>query len=110
MRVKDMLSSDYTLITEESTKENEVLGIYTTDLLSQAIKNMSEHEMLITIISHGTTVALAMMIDLSSIIIAEDKKVSKEMVDKANDAGIAILKTPLKVYEVVVDLKERGFI
>ena len=110
MRVKDILSSDYILITDESTIENEILGIYTTDLLSQAIKNMSEGELLITIISHGTTVALAMMIDLSSIIIAEDKNISKEMVDKANDAGIAILKTSLKVYEVVIDLKERGLI
>jgi len=110
MKNKDILTSKYELLTDHKTLDIEFKGIYTTDLLSSAIKNMCEQDVLITIISHDTTVALAMMIDLSSIIIAENKSVSQKMIEKANEHHIALFKTHLKSYEVVLDFKERGLI
>ncbi|MDO9629230.1 MAG: hypothetical protein Q7I99_04955 [Acholeplasmataceae bacterium] len=110
MTVSDILSSSYLLLTNQNTLSNTFEGIYQTDLLSAAIKSAKPNQGLVTLISHVNTVALAMMIDLSLIIIAENRLISKEMIDKANEEGICILQTALKSFEVVIDLYQRGFL
>jgi len=110
MLVSDIKNSSYELLTNQKTLLNTYQGIYQTDLLSAAIKNANSNEALITLISHVNTVALAMMIDLSLIIIAEHRFVSKEMIDKANEEGICILRTQMKSHEIVIDLFKRGLI
>ncbi len=110
MTCYDILNSQYQLLTAESTQMNLYNGIYTTDLLSAAIKSSKSGNILVTIISHGNTVATAMMIDLPIIIISESRKVDQEMIDKANESGIAIISTPLYTYEVVIDLNNRGLL
>jgi len=110
MLVSDIINSSYELLTEQKTLSNTFQGIYQTDLLSAAIKNAKPNDALITLISHVNTVALAMMIDLSLIIIAEYRFVSKDMIDKANEEGICILRTQMKSYEIVIDLFNRGLI
>lgn len=106
----DIMNSFYELLTEEKTLANSYHGIYQTDLLSAAIKSAKRNDALITLISHVNTVALAMMIDLSLIIIAEHRFVSKEMIDKANEEGICILRTKMKSHEIVIDLYKRGLL
>jgi hypothetical protein len=110
MQVSDIMSDSYELLTSEKTLLNTFLGIYQTDLLSAAIKNAKPNHALITLISHVNTVALAMMIDLSLIIIAEHRLVSKEMIDQANEEGICILRSKMKSHEIVIDLFKRGLI
>ena len=110
MIVSDIMNDSYELLTNPRTLSNTFLGIYQTDLLSAAIKNAKPNEALVTLISHVNTVALAMMIDLSLIIIAEHRFVSKEMIDKANEEGICILRTQMKSHEVVIDLFKRGLL
>lgn len=110
MKIKDILSPNYTLLTESFSLEIEIEGCYATDLLSQAIKSADENNILITIISHQTTVGVASMINLPAIIICESRPVSLDMIEKANEHHIAILKTPMKTYEVILDLFKRGII
>ncbi len=110
MKVSDILNSSYELLTNQKTLNNTFHGVYQTDLLSAAIKSAKPNQGLITLISHVNTVALAMMIDLSLIIIAEHRNVTAEMIDKANEEGICILSTELKSFEIVIDLYQRGLI
>lgn len=110
MKVSDLINSDYKLLTDLETLSNTFEGVYQTDLLSAAIKSAKPNQGLITLISHVNTVALAMMIDLSLIIVAEHRKVTQEMIDKANEEGICILSSHLKSYEIVIDLYKRGLI
>ena len=110
MKVSEILNSSYELLTNQITLENSFQGIYQTDLLSAAIKSAKPNQGLITLISHVNTVALAMMIELPLIIIAEQRNVTAEMIEKANEEGICILRTQFKSYEVVIDLYQRGLI
>jgi len=110
MIAKDILTSHYELVTNDKTLNNEFIGCYATDLLSQAISSAKPKNILVTIISNPNTVALAMMIDLLLIIIAENKTVSMEMIDRANDQNICILRTKLSSVEVIIDLHKRGLI
>lgn len=110
MKISDILNHQYELMTDTKTSTNEFASFYATDLLSSAIKSANQHDVLITIISHQNTVGLAMMLDLSCIIIAEGKEISKMMIERANEEGIAILRTSLKTHEVIKDMVLRGFL
>ncbi len=110
MMVSDIMNDSYELLTDHQTLSNSFQGIYQTDLLSAAIKSAKPNQGLITLISHVNTIALAMMIDLSLIIIAEHRFVSQEMIEKANEEQICILRTSMKSFEIVIDLYQRGFI
>lgn len=106
MKISEILNVNYKLLTNQSHIEYQ--GIYATDLLSAAIKSAEPGNMLITIISHENTIGAAMMIDLKAVLITENRPVTASMIAKANEEQIAILVTPLKTHEAILDLKERG--
>lgn len=110
MMIKNVLSPKYQLLTDKTYLTNTFMGCYQTDLLSQAIKSAEEKNILITIIAHQTTIAVAALLDLPLIIVCESSHVSLEMIEKANEHHITILKTPMKSYEVILDLFKRGII
>jgi hypothetical protein len=110
MIIKDIINRDYQLLTNQETSLVEFKGCYATDLLSAAIKSSEPNNILITIISHLNTVALAVMVDLPAIIISEGRSVNPEMIERANLEHIAILQTTRKTHEVVIDLFQRGFL
>jgi len=110
MKINEILSSQYTLLTDKLTETNTYEGCYTTDLLSAAIQGALSSNILITLISNQNTIGLAMMIDLPAVIITEGKVVTQIMIQKANEEQIAILSTKLKTHEVVIDLLKRGLI
>jgi hypothetical protein len=110
MKIKDILTSNYRLMTDEQTLNRVFKGCYQSDLLSRVIKNAEPDDILITIINHINTIATATMVDLSCVIICEDQKPTEMMMKRANEEMIAILITPLKSYEVVIDLFQRGLI
>jgi len=110
MIIKDIINRDYQLLTNPETSLVEFKGCYATDLLSAAIKSSEPHNILITIISHLNTVALAVMVDLPAIIISEGRTVTALMIERANLEHIAILQTARKTHEVVIDLFQRGFL
>jgi hypothetical protein len=108
MKISSILSKDFTLLTNNLNIEYE--GCYATDLLSAAIKSANPNNLLVTIISHSTTIALAIMIDIKAIIISENRPISNEMIQKANDESIALIQTPMKTHEVIINLFQRGLI
>jgi len=110
MKINELLSPQYTLLTHPNSLKNTYEGCYATDLLSAAIQGASSTNLLITLISNQNTIGLAMMIDLPAVIITEGKKVTEIMIQKANEEEIAILSTPLKTHEVIIDLMKRGLI
>ena len=110
MIAKDILTHDYQVMSHLNTLNNSFKGVYATDLLSQAIKSATDQVVLITLISHDTTVALAMMIDCPVIIITEGKKVMQSMIDKCNEENICLIQTSFKTHEVIIDFVKRGLI
>jgi len=110
MKVKDIMNQDYQLLTNIETSFLDFQGCYATDLLSAVIKSSEPNNILITIISHINTVALAVMVDLPVIIISEGRAVTTDMIERANQEHIAILQTIRKTHEVVIDLFQRGFL
>lgn len=110
MKIKDFLTDQYLVLTENNTTELSFSGLYATDLLSQAIHSAKPGNIFVTIISNLNSLAIAVMLDLPCLIISAQKEVSQKLIDKANEEGIAVISTKLHSHQIIIDLHDRGFI
>ncbi len=108
--ISEILTSDYKLLTDHQTIQQDFKDVYATDLLSQAILAGKSSNLLITIISNANAIGVAMMMDFPGVIISGNKPVTQNMIDKANEENIAIIQTKLQTHEVIIDLFKRGLL
>ena len=86
----------------------EVTGGYASDLLSWVMAKAQAGNVWITIQAHPNIVAVASLIGLSGIIIAEGVAPEPATCEKAEQEGIPILTTPLAVYVLAGKMFELG--
>ena len=68
-------------------------GAYTSDLLSDVMANAKEGGALITIQAHKNTVAVATLVNISLIVLCNNRPVQdNEMLEAAKDEGIAVIR------------------
>jgi BioD-like phosphotransacetylase family protein len=88
--------------------DTEVTGGYASDLLSYVMAKAKTGNVWITVQSHPNTVAVASLLNLAGIIIAEGGKPEAATIEKAEQEGIPILTTQLTTYTLVGRLFELG--
>lgn len=86
----------------------EVSGVYIGDLLSLVIAKASEKDIWITIQTHLNIIAVATLVGVSAIIIAEDSEIESDTIKKAREVNMPILKTSLSAYEIACKLNNLG--
>jgi predicted transcriptional regulator len=86
----------------------EVSGVYTSDLLSDVMANSKKDNLWVTLQTHLNTVAIAVLKELSGIIIVLNKEADSDMLKKAADEKIPILKTEMNSFQVSGKLYELG--
>ncbi len=79
--------------------EREVEGIYIGDLLSWVMGRAKENDAWITIMSNINVVAVAALSDVSCVVLAEDVKLTDDVIEKANEKGINILYSAFPAFE-----------
>ncbi|MDR1373699.1 MAG: hypothetical protein LBJ24_01870 [Treponema sp.] len=75
-------------------------GAYTSDLLSDVMANAKDGGALITIQAHKNTVAVATLVNITVIIICNNRPVPGDMIAAARDEGIAVIRTGENQYTV----------
>jgi len=73
--------------------DTELKGAYTSDLLSDVIAHAKSGGALITIQAHKNTVAVATLVNISCLIICNNRPLPDDMLEAAKDEGIAVLLT-----------------
>lgn len=86
----------------------QVTGGYASDLLSWVMAKAQVGNVWITIQAHPNIVAVASLINLAGIIIAEGVAPEPATLEKAEQEGIPILTTSLTMYAVAGQLYELG--
>ena len=71
-------------------EDREISSAYTSDLLSDVMARAEEAQILITIQAHKNTVAVAVLKDLSAMLIASDRPVPDDMIEAAREEDIPI--------------------
>ncbi len=86
--------------------ENEVKGAYVGDLLSWVMGKAGEGNLWITIMTNVNVIAVAMLREISAIVLAEGVEIDNEVIEAARLKGINVLRTPLASYEAAKKIAE----
>ncbi|MFW6006600.1 MAG: DRTGG domain-containing protein [Bacillota bacterium] len=108
IKIKDIIK---TLNLEEintADLEREVKGGYTGDLLSNVMAEAEAGDIWITIQGHQNIIAVALLVDMSGVIIAEDFDIEDKAVSRAEEKGINLLRSSLSAYELAGKLYKQG--
>ena len=80
-------------IIHDEFEDTDLSGAYTSDLLSDVIAHAKDGGALITIQAHKNTVAVATLVDVTAIIICNNRPIPDDMLASAKEKEIAILVT-----------------
>lgn len=106
MKVSDIVSKcSFTLLCEADT-DREITGVYAGDLLSWVMGHGEEGQCLVTIMSNVNVLAVASLLDLSCVILAENVKPDEEFMILAKEKGINVLSSNESTYSVCTLLYE----
>ena len=93
-------------ILSKGQTEREISGCFICDLLSHAMGRVEADNLWITVQTNMNIVAIATLTDLSAIIIAQNMSVPDDVIQKAEDEEITILKSDLTAYELALKIGE----
>ncbi|MBO4949848.1 MAG: AraC family transcriptional regulator [Clostridia bacterium] len=106
MKVSDIISKcSFTLLVEADT-ERDITGVYTGDLLSWVMGHGEEGQCLVTIMSNVNVLAVASLLDLSCVILAENVKPDDEFIELAKEKEINVLSSSESAYTICTLLYE----
>lgn len=80
--------------------QREVTGVYAGDLLSRVMAHAGKGNLWITVHTNLNIVAVAVLVDLSCIVIPEGIEVDLATAKKAREEGVVVLSTQLNSYEI----------
>jgi hypothetical protein len=88
-------------ILQDDFEDSPLAGVYTSDLLSDVMANAKEGGALITIQAHKNTVAVASLVNITLIILCNNRPLQDDgMLEAAKDEGIAVIRTKENQYTV----------
>lgn len=103
MTVKEFAEKlDLELLTGEIGTDKEVKGMYAGDLLSWVMSKAEKGDAWVTVLTNLNVIAVALMTEVSCVIIPESIKVDDQTLKRAIREGIAILSTEKDTFEVCV--------
>ncbi len=88
--------------------DNKLSGAYCSDLLSNVMAKAKENNVWITMQGHQNIVAVAVLLGLSGIIVADGAKVDEDTIKKADLEGVPVLQTEMTSYQVAGELYVKG--
>lgn len=78
----------------------EVSGGYSGDLLSDVMARAKPKDLWITIQGHQNIVAVAVLTEISGVIISGGIEPERDTLDRADREGVPILRTPMSAFEI----------
>lgn len=88
------------ILTGSVNLDKEVTDGYVSDLLSDVIGNIKENSIWITIQRHMNILGVAKLKDVIAIVIPRNLQLEENVIEKAKEEGIAILRDPRSAFEL----------
>lgn len=106
MKVFDLLEKCSLTLINDADTQREITGVYVGDLLSWVMGHGEYGQCLVTIMSNVNVLAVASLLDLSCVILAENVKPDDEFLSVAKDKQINVLSSSDSAYEICTKLYE----
>ncbi len=94
------------VVTKEDFEDREIKGCFAGDLLSWVMGRAKPDSAWITIMTNINITAVASLVDLACIIIAEGASLGEDIIEKANEQNIIILSSDKPCYETAVAINK----
>ncbi|NTW70784.1 MAG: AraC family transcriptional regulator [Eubacteriaceae bacterium] len=108
MILKDLASLEgLKLLNEDIDLNKEIESVYIGDLLSWVMAHAGKGSAWITVQTHMNIIAVAVLLEMSCIILPENIKAEENTLARASEEGIAVFTTPLDAYKIACEFKER---
>jgi hypothetical protein len=88
------------ILTDDVNLDKDIKDGYVSDLLSDVIGNIKENSIWITIQRHINILGVAKLKDVIAIIIPRSLQLDENVITKAKEEGIAILRDPRSAFEL----------
>ena len=109
MTIKELIPLiDAKVITPGADLSKEVLCGYTCDLLSWVMANGQEGMAWVTVQIHMNVIAVAALAEMACVVLPENIEMPAEILKKAADEGLRVLKSPLTAYTICGRMMEKG--
>ncbi|HBL83807.1 MAG: hypothetical protein A2Y17_08295 [Clostridiales bacterium GWF2_38_85] len=86
--------------------DRKINGAYAGDLLSWVMGRTAGDNVWVTIMTNLNICAVASLADVACIVIADNAEVMKEVTDTAKNKNINLLRSPLPMYELCVNINK----
>ncbi|MDL2287084.1 hypothetical protein LJB90_00775 [Eubacteriales bacterium OttesenSCG-928-G02] len=93
-----------TIVMPEPEKETD--GVYAGDLLSWVMGRAEAGNIWVTIMTNINVLAVASLLDLSTVILAENSEFNEDFLKIANEKEINVLRSSKTIYEICVELNK----
>ncbi|MEG0570960.1 MAG: DRTGG domain-containing protein [Oscillospiraceae bacterium] len=91
---------DLTVLNQADGENRKLDGIYCCDLLSFVMGRAKENDAWITVMGNTNSIAVAVLSDVSCIILSEGVTLDSEALQKAISQNVCVLKTQLPTFEI----------
>ena len=91
-------------ILSEGDLSRTVCGGYAGDLLSWVMGNVEADQIWITIMTNANVIAVALLRDVSAVLLSEGVEMEPEVLDKARDEGSTVLRSNKSTYALCAAL------
>ena len=108
MNVKELASEFNLEIVAGPDLKKEINGAYIGDLLSNVMARAEKQNLWLTVQGHQNVVAVALLVELSAVILVEDFDYEENAVQRACQKGVNLLKTKKKSYDLACKFCERN--
>lgn len=92
----------------ESDLNKKVNGCYIGDLLSNVMARAKKGELWITIQGHQNVIAVALLTEVSAVIVCEDMEIDENTIKRANDKNVNLFRSKLSAYNLAKKLVNIG--
>ena len=106
--IKSILNAE--LICGEEFIENEVHTACGSDMMSDVLAYVKEQAVLLSGLVNPQVVRTAEMMDMLCIVFVRSKQPSKDMLELAEECGIAVMSTPMRMYDACGILYTNGLV
>ena len=102
MKVSELTSNKEFTVLSIPSPDREISGAYVGDLLSWVMGRATEGCAWITIMSNLNVIAVATLVDVSCVILAEGVVLDEEVLSAAKSKGVNIISSSLPAYETAL--------
>lgn len=108
MTIQNILDLDLCTVVTKGSPSRKLSKVFCCDLLSIAMSKAPADGVWVTVMGNKNTLAVASLADVACIVLAEGVSLDENVSEKAQEEGIAILKTEQPVFDVAVKIYEAG--